>query len=232
LQLLPDSESQWQRRDNVLAPRFGEPPPLTGSSALGFRDDGRKRGFGRQRDLDAAKLNSRVELLGGDSISPFRRNGWKTEDSLKLPLGGSLYFVGQVGANSDSIEQQQYKFSSTTGIGATLPAGGEIQLRRVRSLTNYDPDDLVLIREQTKSSVEVTLRWKLPGDMKLEYTGEASAAQQLLDHEFLKQDMRLAFPLSNSGQFHIGAKYRAPEPGTATTWMERMKLYLGVEWKR
>ena len=75
-----------------------------------------------------------------------------------------------------------------------------------------------------------TLRWKLPGDLKLEYTCESIA--QTLERDQLKQDLRLAFPLSTSTQFHIGAKYHSPDSGTPTTWQERMKLYWGLEWKR
>src|ERR1051326_3506658 len=216
LRLLPD-ESGWQPQpaNGLLGPRFGRSSPLGRWGALGCRDEGNKLSHGQQHDLDLAKLKSRTELMGNEVAGPLRRNGWKTEDSLKMPLGGSVFIVGQVGANSDSVEQQQYKVTGSTGVGATLPAGGEIQVRRVRSVTNYDPDDLMLIREQAKSSVEFTLRWKLPGDLKLEYTGEA--VQQLLEHDLRKQDLRLAFPLTSSGQFHIGAKYHSAEPGLPTT---------------
>jgi hypothetical protein len=201
-------------------------------SAMGFRDDGMKLRTGREHDLDFARLNSRTALVPDFAANvPIRRNGWQTEDSLKLPLTESLFLLGQVDANAQSFEWQQYKWSRAIGLGFRLPVGGEVQLRSGKSATNYDPDDFALIPERTKSFVELTTKWRLPWSLNLQYSGEASRAQTST-RDILNQDLRLAVPLSNSGQMHVGAKYRWEDTTVPTPWIERTKLYFGLEWKR
>jgi hypothetical protein len=201
-------------------------------SGMGFRDDGMKLRAGREHDLDFAKLNSKTSLIPESTANlPIRRNGWQTEDSLKLPLTESLFLLGQVGANAQSFEWQQYKLSQAIGFGFRLPVGGEVQLRSGKSVMNYDPDDFSLIPEKTKSFVELTTKWRLPWSLNLQYSGEASRAQTST-RDILNQDLRLAVPLSNSGQVHVGAKYRWEETTVQTPWIERTKLYFGLEWKR
>jgi hypothetical protein len=234
--LLRDPDFDWlaPSRNGVIEHRLQNRlvSPATGLSALGFRDEGSKLSLGQQHDLDLARLDSKLELMATPANIPWRRNGWKSEESLKLPLTGGVFVIGQLGADSADLEQQQYKLVGRTGVGATLPSGGEIQLRHIRSMTNYDPDDFNLIREQARSSFEISLRWKLPGDLSLQYTDETISAQQAMERDTRKQDLRLAFPLSGSGQFHIGARYHSPDSAVPTTWVERMQLYLGVQWKR
>src|SRR5262249_10166345 len=137
---------------------------------LGFRNDGQKLSMGRDVSLDIANVNSKIALIGADNNIPLRRTGWQSEESLKLPFNRTFFVVGKVGADSGSFEQQQYKLSGSTGLGVRLPFGGEFQMRRVRSMTNYDSDDLALVPEHFKDSLELTTKWTLPGDLKLEYT--------------------------------------------------------------
>ncbi len=71
--------------------------------------------------------------------------------------------------------------------------------------------------------------------LNLEYTGQAlPPALSAIEHDNLKfnQDLRFAVPLSNSGQFHIGAKYNWAEAAAQSPWFERMKMYVGLEFKR
>jgi hypothetical protein len=201
-------------------------------TSLGFRNDGRKLSHGRDLSLDVASVNSRVSLIGPDDHLPLRRTGWESEDSLKLPFNRTFFVVGKIGADSGSLEEQQYKLVGSTGLGVRLPFGGEVQMRRGRSMTNYDPDDLVLVPERYKDFVEFTTKWTLPGDVKLEYTQESVAPQTPLGRDKTKRDVRLAYPLPNSGQIHIGAKYESPDTTTPTPWVERTKIYLGLLLKR
>ncbi len=201
-------------------------------ASLGFRTDGRKLSHGRDMNLDIASVNSKVALIGPDNTVPLRRTGWESEDSLKLPFNNTFFIVGKVGADSGSLEQQQYKLVGTTGLGVRLPFGGEVQMRRGRSLTNYDPDDLVLVPEHSKDFVEFSTKWTLPGDVKLEYTQESSSSQSPLVRDKIKRDVRFAYPLPKDGQIHIGAKYESPDSTTPAPWVERMKLYMGLLLKR
>ena len=206
---------------------------------LGFEADGPRRSLGRKLDYEVVTVNSKVVLNDPDwhINTPIHRSGWKAEDSVKLPFVGPLFVVGQVGANSDSVERQEYNLIGKTGLGLKLPEwlGGEIQLRTGRSKTNYDPDtETLYATEQVKTFVEVATRWPLAAWLNLEYTGQALPSAVSAERDLLKfkQDLRLAVPLSNSGQFHIGAKYTWDEAAAPTPWIERMKMYVGLEFKR
>lgn len=206
-----------------------EPAPLT---SLGFRNDGRKLSMGRELSLDVASVNSRVALIGPENNLPLRRTGWESEESLKLPFNRTFFVVGKFGADSGSLEQQQYKVVGATGLGVRLPFGGELLMRRGRSMTNYDPDDLALVPERSKDYFELSTKWTLPGDVKLEYTQEQIAPQSPLGRDKVKRDVRFAYPLPNAGQIHIGAKYESPDSPVPAPWMDRMKIYLGLQLKR
>ena len=228
------------RSANSLFPYSGRDAGPENWGSLGFRNEGPRQSLGRQVDIEGLKVNSKVALADPDwhVNMPIRRSGWKTEESLKVPFLGPLYVVGQVSADSGSVEQQQYNLVSKTGLGMKLPdwLGGEIQVRTGRSKTNYDSDtDTLLSTDQVKTFVEVSTRWPLAAWLNLEYTGQAlPPALSPVERDTLKvnQDVRLAFPLSNSGQFQIGAKYRWEDTTSQTPWFERMKIYFGLEFKR
>ncbi|MFL5340448.1 MAG: hypothetical protein ACJ8F7_09875 [Gemmataceae bacterium] len=235
-----DPLAMLSRDPGSLFPDASRELVLEDWGALGFSSNGPRRSLGRQVDIEGLKLNSKVVLADPDwhVNTPIRRTGWKTEESVKLPFLGPLFVVGQVGANSGSVEQQQFQLVGKTGVGMKLPSwlGGEIQFRTGRSKTNYDTDtDTLLSAEQVKTFVEVATRWPLAGWLNLEYTGQARPpALSPIEHDTLKveQDVRLAMPFSNSGQFHIGARYKWEDTTMPTPWMDRMKWYFGLEFKR
>jgi hypothetical protein len=224
LRLLPDL--------NAVSTNRGDRDEPASWASLGFRNDGRKLSHGRDLNLDIASVNSKVALIGPDNTVPLRRTGWESEDSLKLPFNRTFFVVGKLGADSGSFEQQQYKLVGATGLGVRLPFGGEIQMRRGRSVTNYDPDDLVLVPEHSKDFVEFSTKWTLPGAVKLEYTQESVAAQAPMGRDKITRDVRFAYPLPKDGQIHIGAKYESPDTAAPAPWVERTKLYLGLLLKR
>jgi hypothetical protein len=107
--------------------------------------------------------------------------------------------------------------------------GGEIQLRGGRSLANYDPDSETMMPEQMKKFVELNTRWPVADWLNFEYTGQASSTQSLTVHDVLTHEVRLAVPLFKSGEFRVGARYKAEDPTSQTLWYERMKLLIGLE---
>jgi hypothetical protein len=204
-------------------------------SALGLQSNDIRLSLSRESNLLWAKLNSKVMVIDPNAVPnvPLRRSGWQTEESLRLPFFGSLFVVGQVGANSGSIEYQQYKLVGKTGLGWKLPSwlGGEIQLRSGRSLANYDSDSETMMPEQLKKFVELNTRWPLADWLNVEYTGQTSSTQSATAHDMLTHEIRFAVPLSNAGQFHIGARYKMEDTPSQTLWYERTKLLIGLEFK-
>jgi len=205
-------------------------------SALGLRTNDIRLSHSHEMEILWAKLNAKTVVIDPNAAAtvPVRRSGWQTEESVRLPLVGSLFVVGQVGANSGSIEWQQYKLIGKTGLGWKLPSwlGGEVQLRGGRSVANYDSDTDAMFPEQMKRFFEFNTRWPLADWLNVEYTGQTSSTMLPASHETLTHEFRLAFPLSNSGEFHIGAKYRAEDASTPSLWYERTKLLIGLELKR
>jgi len=205
--------------------------------AMGFRGERAKQSVGWQRDLEVANLNSKVVLIDSDPDAnlPVRRNGWQHEDTVKMPLNDRFFLVGQLGANSDDADRQAYKVVGRTGIGWKLPPwlGGEIQIRGGRSVTNYDSTIVDTVPERIRSFYEINTKWPVWRIFNLEYTQETHFAGAPDEHDTLNQDVRLAMPLSDTGQFHIGAKYYRYLDGAPTTpWLERLQFYLGLQYKR
>ncbi|HEV3146383.1 MAG TPA: hypothetical protein VGZ47_21020 [Gemmataceae bacterium] len=205
--------------------------------AMGFRGERAKQSLGWQRDLEVARLNSKIVLIDSDPESnvPVRRNGWQREDTVKMPLSDRFFIVGQFGANSDDTDRQAYKVIGRTGIGWKLPPwlGGEIQVRGGKSMTNYDSTAADIIPDRQRTFYEINTKWPVWRIFNLEYTQETQFASTPDEHDKLNQDLRVALPLSDSGQFHIGAKYYRYLDGTMTTpWLERLQFYLGLQYKR
>ena len=218
----------------------GPAPESPAASALwvahGFRAEDIRRSLGRQFDLELAKLNTKFVLIdpSANPYAPVRRSGWQTEESVKLPLAWSLFVVGQLKANSGSVEQQQYEFVGRTGVGVRLPdwLGGEIQLRGGRSKANYDPDAESMFPGKVTTFLELATKWPVLRRLNLEYTGKAIPAPTSADRDVLKQELKLAVPFSDSGQFNIGARYRWEDLATQSPWHERMNVFIGLQMKR
>ncbi len=210
--------------------------PADSWAALGFRANDIRLTHSRDLDLVLAKVNAKMVITDANALPqvPLRRSGWQAEDSLRLPLSGPLFVVGQVGANSASVEWQQYKFVGKTGLAWKLPAwlGGEVQVRTGRSVTNYDSDNEILVPEQLRRFTELSARVPVADWLNLEYTGEAIGAVTVNARETRKHELRLAMPLANAGQFHVGAKFRSEDLLAQNGWYERMKWFMGITWRR
>ena len=204
---------------------------------MGFRGERAKQSLGWQRDLEVANLNSKVVLIDSDPDAnvPVRRNGWQREDTVKMPINDRFFIVGQFGANSDDTDRQAYKVVGRTGIGWKLPSwlGGEIQIRGGKSMTNYDSSTADIIPDKAHTFYEINTKWPVWRIFNLEYTQETQFASTSDEHDKMNQDFRVAMPISDTGQFHIGAKYYRYLDGSATTpWLERLQFYLGLQYKR
>jgi len=202
--------------------------------SLGFRSDGTKLSFGREQAVELGKLRSKVVLFDADSakMTPLRKSAWLTENQLLAPMAGPVYLIGQVGANSESQEWQQYKLVGRTGVGWKLPAwlGGDVQIRGGKALTNFDAERQSMIPDQSRTFLELVTKWALPGSLQLEFLSES--VMNPAGNDLQKRDLRLAVPITQSGQVHFGAKYWSMPSSDPAAWRDRMRFYMGVQWQR
>jgi hypothetical protein len=209
-------------------------------SALGFQTDERRRHKTSQTtDVAIGELNSSFVLFDAADADrvPAYRSTWSTEESLKVPLFMKpLFAYGQVGASSDAADAQAVKVTSKTGIGVKFEplAKTEVQLRSATTMTYGDSETFRTVYGPATSQFALELLAKCPlvGPLRMEYIGTALPARTIAEHDQVKQDLRVALPLGDTGSIHVGARYRWENTLTPTPWMDRAELYLGVTLKR
>jgi hypothetical protein len=206
-------------------------------AAPSLKHDGLKRVAGSNTATEWVDLSSKVKLRERDTqLDPGVRNSWETDETVKVPVAGSLFVFSQVGASVPAIEQRQSKWVGKTGVGVKLKPWllQELQVRGGPAVYYDDTEKLSPGQSPERSELFLEAVTKLPlpvvGPLNVEYTGEAVPAATPADKNQVNQDVKLALPFSNSGQFHVGAKYRW-EAASATPWMDRMQLYVGVQSK-
>lgn len=170
---------------------------------------------------------------------PLQDTSWNTEESWKWPLNSQLTVYGQVGANGDAWVDQQRQVVGKTGVAWKLPTflSGDCQLRGGPTLTCTD--SLLQTGFDNKSEwwVELQCQWPVPlpvpWPVKLEYQGSAMPTLNAPVPERVAQDVRMAFPLGDSGQLKLGAKHNWEySPDQVKSWLEQMQLYVGLTLKR
>ena len=193
-------------------------------------------------DLDVAALTSKVKFTDPDPtpLDPHARHSWETDESLKVPLTGPLFAFGDLGASSPSVQNQELKWLTKTGLGCKLYPGlvPEVQVRGGPAM-RYD-NTQKLDRGQSPEHSELFLEvvTKLPplpllGALNVEYSGVAVPALTPAEREKMNQDLKVALPFGGgNGQFHVGAKLKRDDATTATPWVDRMELYMGLQLKR
>jgi hypothetical protein len=205
----------------------------------GLRLDGVQRVAKSKADGEWGALTSKVALRERDDpLDPSRCNTWETDESVRMPVAGSLFLFGQLGASSPSVEQQQHKWLGKTGVGVKLKPWllEEVQVRGGPAV-RYD-DTGTLSRGQSPERSELFLEavTKLPlpvvGPLNVEYTSYAVPAATASDRNQINQDFKVALPLSGGGQVHVGAKYKWENAPSSTPWVDRMQLYMGVQLNR
>lgn len=161
---------------------------------------------------------------------PLPSQPWRTEESLQMPVLGPFFAFGQVGAAPDANPSRELRVSSRGGLGCKMEVvpGAELQFRGGPVMTFHER----LGGEEAQWLVEVQAKYALPLNLGLEYQGAAMPALNPAAHDRVTQDVRLAVPLSDYGQFRVGARHQWENAPTYQPWGEGMQLYLGVELKR
>ncbi len=167
-----------------------------------------------------------------------RGHSWATDETLKVTVNDSLFVFGAVDMESKSVAQQQLRWLGKTGVGCKLrPWMLDELLLRGGSALRYDDEERTphgVASERSELFVEVSTKLPLPflGAVNVEYTGTAIAAITAAERERIKQNVKFALPLSDSSQFHVGARWRSDDTASVTPFIDRAQLYLGVQLKR
>jgi hypothetical protein len=236
--LVPTWSNVWSDGAPLLLIRLpsGSSDPLPGRG-LGY--DGMKRVATAKSEAEWATLSSKVTLRDRDPLlDPADRHTWETDETLRLPVAGSLFLFGQLGASRPDAEQRQMKWLGKTGVGVKLKPWllQEVQVRGGPAVRYDDTGTLSAGQSPERSELFLEAVTKLPlpvvGPLNVEYTSYAVPPATAADHSHVDQDFKLALPLSSGGQFHIGAKYKWENTPSATPWVDRMELYLGLQLKR
>ncbi len=203
--------------------------------APSLRQDGVQRVATSAAASDFADLSAKVKLRDRDAqLDPSVRSAWETDQTVKVPVAGSLFFFNQVSGSTPDVDQQQYKWLGKSGLGLKLKPWllQEVQVRTGPVVRYDDTGTLTKGQSPEHSELFVEAVTKVPvpvvGPVNVEYTSYAVPAANSTDHtNQINQDFKLALPIG-AGQFHVGAKYKW-EAASATPWMDRMEVYMGVQ---
>jgi hypothetical protein len=181
-------------------------------------------------------FSSKLELHDATNPvdNPLGTRKWEHEHKLQVPLTGPVFVVGQVNATCTSMDSQEMKVIGKTGLGCKVSPWSrwELQLRGLTAVTYDDTSRASPTREQSELLLELEARCPLAGLVNLEYQTTAAPALTVTEHDRLKQDLHLAFPLGALGKFSVGAKHSWENTPTPHPWTEGMQLYIGVDLKR
>lgn len=156
---------------------------------------------------------------------------WQAEESWQLRIPGPVSIFGKVGAVRDYMADQELNITSQTGLAWKMSGWplGEVQVRGgPRLLTYADLGRPAHKRDQPELFLEMQCRWPLPGRVSVEYQSTALPALTDDEHDRVDQDVRLAFPVGDSGQLRVGAKHSWENAGVPRPWANGMELYLGL----
>src|SRR5262249_42047057 len=136
-----------------------------------------------------------------------------TDQTLRIPLAGPVFFFGQ--AEKDIVVSTQGpRFVGQTGLTLKMPIqqGVEFLLSCGPEVTYIDllrPDrlqDRPFLPFQTRLlRVDVQCRWRLLRQLGLECQGSVCPALNPGEQDAFRHDVHLALPLCNGGEFHFGA---------------------------
>jgi hypothetical protein len=203
-------------------------------STPNLKPDGLQRVASASTATEFLDLSAKVKLRERDAdLDPAARNAWETDQTLTVPVAGSLFFFNQVSGSTPAVEQQQYKWLGKTGVGLKIKPWlmQEVQVRTGPAVRFDDTGTLSKGQSPEHSELFVEAVTKVPvpvvGPVNLEYTTYAVPAATSADRNQINQDFKVALPFAG-GQFHVGAKYKW-EAASTTPWMDRMQLYLGVQ---
>lgn len=198
--------------------------------------EGTQRVARAKTDIEWADLSSRIKLRERDlQLDPGVRHAWESDETMKVPVAGSMFVFGQLGASSSDAEQRQITWVTKTGVGFKVKPWllQEVQVRGGPAV-RHDESIATATNPATERSelfLEAVTKLPLPvvGALNVEYTSYTIPAANPADRNLVNQDVRLAKPFSSGGEVHFGAKYRWDTNPSATPWMDRMGVYLGVQ---
>jgi hypothetical protein len=211
-------------------------------AGLNLRRDGDRQRARTRTGTDWAAVTGQLSIRDPEVVrnDPLQRGpSWATDETVQVPLSDMLFVFGTVDAESKSIEQQQHRWSTKTGVGMKFRPwllDEVVQLRTGPAMRYEDPDHPTRSATPERSELFLEVSTKLPlpvvGPINLNYTGAAIPPVTTSERERIKQDVRFAMPLSQQSQFHFGAKWWSEDQPTPTPFIDRAQLYLGVQIKR
>lgn len=210
-------------------------------AAPNLRRDGDRHSNKTRIEGDWAAITSRSTIRDPDLIrdDPVGRgHAWSSDESLRVPIGDTLFLYSSAEVASDNAWQRQPRWLGRTGFGIKLKPWllNEVQLRGGPGVS-YDESnrDASGSAERSELFLEVTTKVPLPvlGLCNLEYTGSALTAIAATERERLNSNVRFAKPLADGwSELQFGAKWWSEDAATATPWIDRAQLYLGLQLKR
>ncbi len=193
---------------------------------------------GGKAEGDWGSLTAQTTVQDGWAPSawddPAWKRSWQTSQSYRLPLAGPLSVFGQVGANSEEAAQKDMQVTGQTGLACKLPlpAVADVQVRGGPRVAYTDP--LRPDRTSARSDwlLEVQARVPLLARVGLEYQGTAAPALTPVDHDWVNQDVHLAFPVGAGGKFQLGAKHHWEDTGSTRGGADNTQVYMGLQLSR
>jgi hypothetical protein len=163
------------------------------------------------------------------------------KDSLKIPLAGSVFVFGQAKKEDSATGPDPKITGGETGLGFGLPLdkdlevsfrfGSALALKGNPARTDTTTDRSALPFSSQLLRLEVQGKWLVMGPFHLEWVGAASPATTALEHDLFEHDLRLVFPLGQTGQLQMGAKHYWESKPDSKLWNETGQLYGGFQLK-
>lgn len=196
--------------------------------------DKRRKKVSLASDLGAVRGELSIrdpDLVRNDPMQ--RGTSWATDETVRVPLGDSLFVFGSVDAANDSVEQRQLRYLTKTGVGVKLRPWlvNEVQLRggpakRFDELEGTDRSEVF---------AELTTKVAVPllGPIDVEYSGFAVPAATLTEHNRFNQNLKFILPINGgSSEFQFGARWWSIDAPNATPWVDRTHVFLGLQLRR
>ncbi|MFL5243277.1 MAG: hypothetical protein ACJ8FY_14320 [Gemmataceae bacterium] len=163
------------------------------------------------------------------------------DKALRVPLAGSVFLFGQARKADEMADSQATKFTGgQTGVGWGIPIQNNAELLfrcgpqvtandAARSGPSQDRSALPFSAQYLRLDVEG--RWLLMGQLTLEWQGAITPAFNSFERDMIQHDLRLVFPLGQTGQLQMGTKHYWENKADSKTWEEGGQLYGGFRLK-
>lgn len=200
-------------------------------------DPGRWR-YQQEHSGELFNRKTKLELPDPNEVfTPYSARNWKAQQKVQipvpipLPVAEQIFVYGQLDGSGDALNNHQANLYGKTGVGLKwlLPARSELQLRYATLLSHSDDLTAGRYQERAQPAVELMARVPLMGPLSIEYTGSAIPAVTRTEFDQLKQELRLALPLTGDNELEFGARYRWEYAPFNSPWTDRAQLFLGVK---